>query len=197
MRFFNLPMERVEEAFECADGMTRFAIKNKLRAEHGQDGDPAHPKNVENRRRGTCAEFCLRWAFGMARMRPPFDYRKIWDARRNGDVGEDCEVRSTKYETGRMLLHEARTTHREHGDDELPWLLRNYALVPNWDTGLFCLPGWLPMPMAKARWHDFNPKGNRPCKAVEQDRLFPIRHLVIEKNGRKYRMRLDLLGRKE
>ena len=111
-------------------------------------------------------------------------------------MGETCEVRTTKYgENGHLLLHEATTTNRAHGDDELPWLLRDYALVPIWNTGLFCLPGWLPMPMAKARWLDFNPNGNRPCKAVSQDRLFPIMHLVISQGGRKYRLRPDLMGK--
>lgn len=194
-KFFHLPMDYVRDACELADGISHAAAERGADPEHGQEGDPLHPKNMENRRRGTCSEFAIRWAFGMRRLRPPWDFQKSWAQRRLADVGDDCEVRSTEYETGRMLLHEKKTTHKAHGDDERPWLLRNYVLVPIWKTGLFFMAGWLPMPMAKARWHDFNPKGNRPCKAVEQDRLFPIRHLVIAEGDRKYRMRLELLGR--
>lgn len=189
-----LEADRVAEAIEKADGMCRFSATKKLRAEYGQDADQVSPRNIKNRRLGVLGETALRWCLGMPRLRPPYDYQELFDARQDGDVGSTIEVRGTDaFPNGKLLLHE-KGEGREHGDDELPWLGRDYVLVVFDRDWNFKLPGFLAMVTCRKVWWDFDPHGNRPCKAVGQDQLWPIMHLVATENGREYRMRKEILG---
>lgn len=175
---FQMPAGYISEALLISDGIQVARRNTPGKWKQRQRDAKGHG------RLGVVAEFCLRWAFRM----PMWDRTTYpsFDDRREGDVGEDCEVRSTDHPKGKLLLHEE--------DGELPDLLRNYALVVLGGEGRFRLPGWLPMPVAKSEWFFFDPTGKRPCQAVNQNRLWPIRHLVITEDGVKYRMRVELLG---
>lgn len=184
MTTFQMPVGYWDEALFVADGIQVDRARDGSKPKWGQEKERTKGDN----RTGVIGEFCLRWAYGMPMWDrstyPPFKERN------NGDVGENCEVRGTFTATGKLLLHTDK-------DALPPFLTRDYALVVLGGEGRFRLPGWLPMPVAITEWFDFNPHGHRPCKAVRQGRLWPIMHLTIKENGVKYRMRPELMGRKE
>jgi hypothetical protein len=178
-----LPPEILADAISRADVETDLAARLNLDPQWDQE-TLGNKVNRQNRRRGIAAQFSLRWAFGMPRLEPPWNEGEIFHSRQNGDVG-DTEVRSTKHETGKYLLHKKEINRSK--------MLRNAVLVPMWSTGEFTLPGWLPMPLAVDNWEEFK-QGYTPCMGVSQDKLWPIRHLVITEEGVGYRIRMDLLG---
>ena len=179
---YRLPMEQVAHAIERADIEEAIALEKKLNPQFEQD-KLSPEKNLGNRRRGILGQQAVRDFFGMPPLEPPWDKLAIWEGRREGDIGTGCEVRSTEWASGQMLLHEPDKDH--HGDNEEPWLSRNYVLVVvQWD-GEYSIPGWLPMKVAEQNWDDFK-KGHFPCMGVKQECLWRISGLMIEENGTSY-----------
>jgi len=177
---YQLPKEQVREAEVIADEIT--SARGDSPGKWGQD----LAKSPMDRRNGLLAEFSVRWAFGMPTWDrssyPPFSEKD------KADVGDNCEVRQTTHERGRLPLH------RDH-DDVIPKIERDYALVILVGSQ-FRLPGWLPMSIAMEYWYEVEFQPGRPCMAVDQDQLYPIEDLVIEEKGKKYEVQGVVQGPK-
>ena len=167
-----LPEGQLQEAELIADAIT--SARGGATPKWGQELS----RSSMDRRRGVVAEFALRWAFGM----PAWDRGSYpsFDERDKADVGDNCEVRQTTHERGRMPLH------RGH-DDVMPKIERDYALVVL-EGSQFRLPGWLPMHTAIEYWYEVEFQPGRPCMAVDQDQLNPIEDLVIKEKGKSYQI---------
>lgn len=180
---FRLTAVQIAHAIERADIETDIAIEKKLDPQFEQD-KLTPEQNRNNRRRGILGQQAVREYFGMDPLEPPWDKKAIWEGRRKGDIGKEVEVRATEYHTGQMLLHKVNTGHW-HGDDEKPWIERNYILVIMQEDGEYRIAGWLPMKLAVQKWKDFE-KGHYPCMGVLQECLWKISGLMIPENGTQY-----------
>lgn len=171
----NLPEEVLSDALEISKGMSEF--DRKMTPKWNQN----EKQSIKDRSLGTVGEFALRWVFGMPQPEKPFNYKRIFDDRHNADVGENVEVRSTDWKSGRLLV-------RPGHDDIKPKLERDYCLVVvdplDWS---FRIPGWLPMRETLQVCHIFRSAGRPDAKAVHQRQLKPIKDLVILDNGNKYK----------
>ena len=178
---YQLPKDQLQEAEFIADEITR--ARGDSPGKWGQD----LAKSPMDRRNGLLAEFSVRWAFRM----PTWDrstYPTFSERNKKADVGDNCEVRQTTHERGRLPLH--RDT-----DDVMPNIERDYALVVL-EGAQFRLPGWLPMRTAIEYWYDVEFQPGRPCMAVDQDQLNPIEDLVITEGGESYQIKGETEGPK-
>lgn len=158
----NLPDYALHDALKIADRLD----KNRPNKKWGQTTTRSEVDN----RVGTVAEFAIRWAFGM----PAWNQETYpgYDKREDADVGDNVEVRSTKYKSGRLLV-------RQKHDDVTPRINRDYCLVVVNEDWTFRIPGWLPMREIIPIWHTFRTHGRPDAKAVHQNQLKPLSQLII------------------
>lgn len=151
---------------EIAQAMEVASRRNQMQRAAGRPDGKVIEDSLDIDVQGACAELAVAKALGL-----PWDGKFFDDAewlvwRTSGHDVSGLEVRSTRYRSGRLILH------RDDSDD-LP-----FVLVRACDNALFEIVGWYWGRDGKKEqwWEDVG--RNRPCFYVPNDLLRPMNDLI-------------------